>query len=101
MRETATGLYRRGSLMDEGVDEELEVEKLTSGDRPSILMFGLVGAQAIRSSKMAVFMVDALGRVRIMPTGAVKVLIPPKISDEDLDRLEEDQAIQVKVIEGE
>jgi len=87
--------------MPEEREEELTVAKLTTGDRPSLYMLGMVGAQSIRQAKMAVFMVDVLGRVRIMPTEAVKVLLPPKISEEELDALPEDNAIQVKVAEGE
>jgi hypothetical protein len=86
--------------MAEEREETLVVDKLTSGDQPSILMFGLVGAQSIRKTNMAVFMVDALGRVRIMPPSAVKVLIPPLIDDSELDALDEDEAIQIKVTEG-
>ena len=87
--------------MAEEREEELTVERLTTGDRPSLYMLGMVGAQSIRKTQMAVFMVDVFGRVRIMPTESVKVLIKPKIGDPELDVLSEDEAIQVKVAEGE
>ena len=87
--------------MAEEREETLTVERLTTGDRPSIVMLGMVGAQSIRQTNMAVFMVDVLGRVRIMAPQAIKVLTPPKISDEELHMLSEEQAIQVKVAEGE
>jgi hypothetical protein len=86
--------------MAEEVEQELTVEKLTTGDKPSLFMFGMVGAQSIRKTKMAVFMVDVLGRVRIMPPEAVQVLIPPRVSNEDLAQLSEEQAIEVKLAEG-
>lgn len=87
--------------MSSEIEEELTIERLVSGDRPSLYMLGMVGAQSIRETKMAVFMVDVLGRVRIMPPEAVEVRIPPKVSDDDLNQLSEDEAIRVKVAEGE
>lgn len=82
-------------------EEELTVERLTTGDRPSLYMLGMVGAQSIRKTRMAVFMVDVLGKVRIMPPEAVSVLVRPKISDEDLNKMSEDEAIKVKIAEEE
>lgn len=82
------------------VEEELTAEKLISGDRPSVYMFGLVGAQALRQSEVAVFMVDVLGRVQVMPPGAIQVLQRPRVSEEDLMSLAEDDAIRVMTAQG-
>lgn len=85
---------------EEMVDRELTVDRLVSGDRPSIFFFGMVGAHAIRKDQIAVFMVDALGRVCLMPPESVKVLQKPVISDEELNALEEDDAIRLLVNQG-
>ncbi len=84
----------------EYVDRELTVDRLVTGDRPSILFFGMVGAHAIRKDAAAVFMVDVLGRVHLMPPSSVKVLHKPKVSDEDLNGFTEESAIQILVRQG-
>ena len=81
--------------MADQTDQELRYEKLVSGDRPSILALGVYGAESIRKSKQAFFVVDVLGRVQILPPSAVQVLAPPKVRESDLDQLSEDQAIAV------
>lgn len=80
---------------------EVTVDSLVTGDRPSILYFGMVGAHAIRKDEMAVFMVDALGRVCLMPPTAVQVIERPRISDAELNQMEEDAAINVLIKQGE
>lgn len=91
--------------MNEKNQEETEtsmtVDRLVSGDRPSLYFFGMVGAQAISKDQLAVFMVDALGRVCLMPPSAVQVLQRPKIHDDELDLLPENAAIQVLLKQGE
>lgn len=84
----------------EAVDRELTVDRLVTGDRPSILFFGMVGAHAIRKDAMAVFMVDVLGRVHTMPPSSVKVLQRPRVSDDDLNTFTEESAIQIMVKQG-
>lgn len=76
-------------------EEELTVDKLASGDRPSIYALGLVGAQAIREGGIAVFMTDILGRVQLMSPEAIKIVSKPRITDKELDSLSEDEAIQI------
>ena len=84
----------------EKVDRELTVDRLVTGDRPSIFFMGMVGAHAIRKDSMAVFMVDVLGRVHLMPPTAVKVLASPRVTEQELDALTEDEAIAVLVKQG-
>lgn len=84
----------------EYVDREMTVDRLVTGDKPSILFFGMVGAHAIRKDSIAVFMVDVLGRVHLMPTSSIKVLQKPKVSYEDLNGFTEDSAIQILLKQG-
>lgn len=82
------------------VEEELTVDKLVSGDQPSVVILGMLGAKAIKEQQIAIFMVDALNRVCIMPASSVKVLRRPRIPDEDLDSMTEQEAIQVMISQG-
>ena len=81
-------------------EEILLSHKLCSGDRPSVLAAGMTLAQALRKTKIAVFMVDALGQVVLMPPNSIQVLSKPLVTVEDLDALEEDEAIALMVTEG-
>jgi len=81
-------------------DEILLADKLCSGDRPSVLAAGMTLAQALRKSRIAVFMIDALGQVALMPPSSIHVLSKPLVTDEDLDAMEEDEAIALMVSEG-
>lgn len=85
---------------DELIDRELTVDRLVSGDRPSVFFFGMVGAHAIRKDQMAVFMVDVLGRVCLMPPESVRILQQPTLTDEELDSMPEDEAIQLLIKQG-
>ena len=82
------------------VEEELTADKLLSGDRPSTYVFGLAGADSLRKTGIAIFMIDVLGQVRLMPPSSVKVLSRPRVEDEDLHALEEGQAINLLVAQG-
>ncbi len=75
-------------------DEVLTLDRLASGDRPSIYVAGMTVAQALRKSKVAVLAVNALGRVVLLPPNAVKILSPPKLTDVELNELDEDAALQ-------
>lgn len=77
--------------------ESLHVEKLVSGDRPSIYALGVFGAHALRQFSVAVFMVDVLGHVHLMPPDAVSVAKMPRVSDEELDLMSEEAAINVMI----
>jgi len=85
---------------EELIDVEMTVDRLASGDRPSLYYFGMVGAHAIRKDEMAVFMVDSLGRVCLMPPSSIKVLERPRVPDRDLNKLTEEHAIQVLLKQG-
>lgn len=79
--------------------EDLRVERLISGDRPSILALGINGATMLKASHIVVFMVDVLGRVHLMPPASIQVLARPCVSDEDLNKLPEEAAIQALIQE--
>jgi hypothetical protein len=87
--------------MAEGHDQELTLERLSSGDRPSIIALGVSGAESLKLSGMAIFVVDVLGRVQILPPSAVTVLRKPKIPDEELDQMDEDRVLDILVAQGE
>jgi hypothetical protein len=74
-------------------DQVLTVDQLLSGDRPSLLVMGMVVARSIEKFGMAVIMPNALGKVVAMPLNAVTVLAKPLVKDEDLDQLSEEEAI--------
>jgi hypothetical protein len=84
----------------EVVGRDLLFDKLVSGDRPSILALGLYGAESIKQSRMAVFMVDVLGRIRLMPLSSVVVKSSPRIDDAELDSMTEDDALAVLIEQG-
>lgn len=80
--------------------QDLYVDKLASGDRPSIYALGLFGADSLKKAHVAVFMVDILGRVHIMSPDSVQVLQRARVPDEDLDTLSEEEAIHVLLEQG-
>lgn len=82
------------------IEEELTFDKLSSGDRPSIMALGLATSQYLKQTKMAVIMVDVRGRVRLMPMNSVKILSPPRLSDDELNEVDEEQAIEAMVAQG-
>ena len=75
--------------------EPLNMDRLLSGDKPSIITLGAFGAQALRQHKIAVFALDVLGRVHILPPTAVHVLAPPRVPDHELDEMTEGEAIDI------
>lgn len=79
---------------------ELTIDLLVTGDRPSILYFGMVGAHAIRKDELAIFMVDAKGRVCLMPPSSVQILERPRIKEEELNALPEEEAIHLLLKQG-
>jgi hypothetical protein len=80
-------------------EEPLLAEKLKSLDRPSVVIAGMVVAHSLKISPAAVLMVDVLGRVVAMPPGSVKILTHPRISDAELDEMEEREALDIMVRE--
>ena len=83
------------TLMADENDQPLTFDKLASGDRPSILALGISGAESLKRARMAVFMVDVLGRIQLMPPDAVQVVKPPRVKEEELDEMLEERAIDV------
>lgn len=77
------------------MEQELVLDKLTSGDRPSIYAVGVVASEALKRSGMAVFMTDVIGRVHLVPNAAVQIHKKPRLTDEELDSLEESDAINL------
>ena len=82
------------------VNEDLMLDKTSSGDRPSIFALGLAVSAALKQGGTAVVMTDVLGRIRLMPTEAVQVLSRPKLEAEELNQMHEDDAIGVLVKQG-
>jgi hypothetical protein len=70
---------------------------LETGDRPSLFALGLWGMQSLKHARMAVFAVDVLGRIQLLPPEAVQVLTKPRVEDELLDTLPVEDAINVMV----
>lgn len=85
--------------MDE--NEDLIMDKLASGDRPSLYAAGMAAAQALKKTGVAVLMADVLGRVYVLPPDVVEVKKKPKLQDDDLNAFTEDEAIQLLVRQGE
>ena len=75
--------------------EDLVIDKLASGDRPSLYAAGMVAAQALKASGVAVLMLDVLGRVHLMPAQFVEVKRKPKLSDAELAMFSEDEALSL------
>ena len=82
-------------------EEEIVLDRLCSGDRPSIIAMGMSIAHSLKVTKpsIAVIMVDVLGRVVLMPPGSIKILTTPKLTDDDLDGFDGDRAIEIMVKE--
>ena len=81
-------------------DQELTIDKLSAGDRPSILALGVAAAESLKQVSIAVFMVDVLGRVQILPPTSVMVKIPARVKDAELDSLDETSAINIMTAQG-
>lgn len=86
---------------DEGKQAEaLMVDRLASGDRPSIYAAGICVANILKTHSLAVLCVDVLGRVHVLPPDAVELKQKPKVSDNDLHSFPEDAAIRLLVQQG-
>ena len=82
-------------------EEDLVLDKLASGDRPSVYAAGIVAAKALQTAGVAVLMTDVLGRVHLVPAQFIEVKQRPKLQDEDLSSFSEDEALQLLVAQGE
>lgn len=89
----------RGELVAEEQREVL-YDQLVSGDRPSILTLGVTGAASIKRARMAVFVVDVLGRVHLLRPEDVRIINPPRVMDRELDGLPEEDAIRLMTTQG-
>jgi hypothetical protein len=81
-------------------DQELTIDKLSAGDRPSILALGVAAAESLKQASIAVFMVDVLGRVQILPPNSITVKIPARVKTAELDSLDEASAINIMTAQG-
>jgi hypothetical protein len=81
-------------------EEVLRVEKLCSGDRPSVYAAGMLLAHTLKQSNLAVISVDVLGQIVLLPSNSVRLLSPVRVRDDDLDALPEDDAINLMAKEG-
>lgn len=82
------------------IERTITKDTLASGDRSSLFYFAMTGSFAIQKDDMVVFMVDALGRVVLMPPSAVQVLSKPRILDDELNTFTEEQAISIMLKQG-
>jgi hypothetical protein len=91
-----------GALRGRMAEKEvvLKLDQLLSGDRPSLLVMGMVVSQALKKHGVAVISSNALGDVVVLPPEAAPLLAKPLVKDEDLDRLSEDEAITIMASEG-
>jgi len=85
---------------DAAAEEDLLLDKMASGDRPSLYAAGFAAAQSLKKTGIAVFMTDVLGRVYILPPDVIEVKRRPRLQNEELDSLQEDEAIQLLVRQG-
>lgn len=81
-------------------DEELLIEKLIAGDRASVCAAGMVVAHALKLRGVAVLMPDVLGRVYVLPPESIEVKQRPRLDDEKLNSLDEEEALRLLVLQG-
>lgn len=86
--------------MSEEQEEELTLDRLASGDRPSLYALGMVAAHSLQIYGSVFFAVDVLGRVQVLPPQSVKMLRGPMVEEETLDRMEEADAINTLLSQG-
>lgn len=82
-------------------EEDLVLDKLASGDRPSIYAAGFVVARSLRETGVAVFMTDVLGRVHLLPEDVIEVKRRPKVAEADLHAMPEEDALRILVLQNE
>lgn len=82
-------------------EEDLLLSRLAEGDKPSLYAAGIFASQALKVSGVAVLAVDALGRVHLLPPSAYELKQLPRLSDADLARFGESEAIQLLLKQGE
>jgi hypothetical protein len=82
------------------MEEDLSLDKLASGDRPSIYAVGITAAAALKANGVAVLMLDVLGRVHLVPAAAITTNFKPRLSDEELSSFDESEAIELLTKQG-
>jgi len=82
------------------MEEELLLDRLASGDRPSVYIAGMTVAKALKESQVAVLMVDVLGRVHLLPSSFIEVKKKPRLTDAELHVRPEEEAIQLLQAQG-
>lgn len=80
--------------------ETLDIDKLVSGDVPSLLVVGTLAADSFRKHGAAFFAADVLGRVHVLHPSSVTVTRQPRVIDPELDTLPVDEALDVMVRQG-
>jgi hypothetical protein len=55
-------------------NEAIHIDMLACGDQPSLLLMAMVAARALKDEGQVSFMVDAVGRVHLMPPATVQFL---------------------------
>lgn len=83
-----------------GQEHSLSIQKLQEADRPSIIAAGMAVAHALKEMGTCTMVVDALGRVIVLPPSKVKILTRVLVPDSALNLLSEDEAISVMIKEG-
>lgn len=86
--------------MAESQTQDLLVDRLCSGDRPSVYAAGMVVAQSLKTHGVSILVGDALGRVVVLSPAAVSITSPPRVPDSDLNSLSEEESLSVMVLEG-
>ncbi len=81
-------------------EEDLLLDRLASGDKPSVYAAGIVAAKALKECGVAVLVTDVLGRVHLMPPSAVELKMRPRLNDEELNALDEDAALTLLARQG-
>jgi hypothetical protein len=83
--------------------QPLLIEDRASDERPpveALLELGMTAYHALRTMGVVVLIVDPLHRVKLLPRESVALQPGELLSDEDLDSVTEDQAIEALVTEG-
>ena len=61
---------------------------------------GMAAGQALKTTGVAVFVVDAAGRVHLMPASSIEIRVRPRLEDEFLDACPEDEALALLLKQG-
>lgn len=76
----------------------LFMAELAAGDQPSLFTLAAIATRALEKTGKVLLATDVLGRVHLLPAPECEL---PKLADEDLDPLPEEEAIRALVVQGE